>query len=325
MHDVLRFWLDRGVDGFRMDVIHAIGKDPALPDNPPRSPASPTPRSTTRRGPTSCCAASARCSTRYDGDRMSVGEVFLLDTAKVADVPATRRAAPGVQLPAAVRDSGGRDRWARRLDDVADPHRAGGWPTWVLSNHDNPRHRTRYGVRGRARAAAVLLLGLRGTPFLYAGEELGLEDAEVPPERVVDPGGRDGCRAPMPWDRSRRARVGDGEPWLPLAAGRRRAATSRRSGPTRPRSCTSTGALLAARKASPALQVGEQARIDAPEGVLAWERTLDGDRRLVAVNFTGETVAVPGLAGTVEVSSDRSGEGEPFSGTLAPDQAVWPA
>jgi alpha-glucosidase len=72
----------------------------------------------------------------------------------------------------------------------------------VLSNHDNPRHRTRYGTEGRARAAAVLLLGLRGTPFLYAGEELGLADAEVPSERVLDPGGRDGCRAPLPWDDS---------------------------------------------------------------------------------------------------------------------------
>ena len=84
----------------------------------------------------------------------------------------------------------------------------------MLSNHDNPRHRTRYGSEARARAAAVLLLTLRGTPFLYAGEELGLEDAVVPPERVVDPGGRDGCRAPIPWT----AAPGHGwpaEPWLP--------------------------------------------------------------------------------------------------------------
>src|SRR2546425_7451723 len=77
------------------------------------------------------------------------------------------------------------------------------------------RHRSRYGgSEARARAAAVLLLALRGTPFLYAGEELGLEDAEIPPDRVVDPGGRDGCRAPVPWDASA-GHGWMGEPWLP--------------------------------------------------------------------------------------------------------------
>ena len=75
------------------------------------------------------------------------------------------------------------------------------WPCWVLSNHDQPRHRSRFGgSEARARAAALLLLTLRGTPCLYAGEELGLLDAEVPAEARVDPGGRDGSRAPIPWD-----------------------------------------------------------------------------------------------------------------------------
>ena len=75
------------------------------------------------------------------------------------------------------------------------------WPCWVLSNHDQPRHRTRFAAsEARARAAAVVLLTLRGTPFLYAGEELGLLDADVPVGSRVDPGGRDGSRAPIPWD-----------------------------------------------------------------------------------------------------------------------------
>ena len=87
------------------------------------------------------------------------------------------------------------------------------WPTWVLSNHDQPRHRTRYGSEARARAAAVLLLGLRGTPFLYQGEELGLEDAVIPEQRRVDPGNRDGCRAPMPWDAKPR-HGWPADPWL---------------------------------------------------------------------------------------------------------------
>src|SRR5205814_10144547 len=104
----------------------------------------------------------------------------------------------------------------KRVDRVVeelDPRDA--WHTWVLSNHDTPRHRTRYGgSEARARAASVLLLTLRGTPFLYQGEELGLADAEVPPERTVDPGGRDGVRAPIPWNPSSLpGRAGD--PWLP--------------------------------------------------------------------------------------------------------------
>src|SRR5690606_7022767 len=97
------------------------------------------------------------------------------------------------------------------------------WPTWVLSNHDIARHRTRHGgSEARARAAALALLTLRGTPFMYAGEELGLEDAVIPAERVVDPGGRDGCRAPVPWTDSPGHGWGS-QPWLafpPEAAAR---------------------------------------------------------------------------------------------------------
>src|SRR5204863_90326 len=87
-------------------------------------------------------------------------------------------------------------------------------PDLDWSNPDVPRHRTRFGSEAAARAAAVLLLTLRGTPFLYQGEELGLEDAVVPPERAVDPGARDGCRAPIPWDASP-AHGWPAPPWLP--------------------------------------------------------------------------------------------------------------
>src|SRR5207237_6382713 len=134
----------------------------------------------------------------------------------------------------------------------------GGWPTWVLSNHDNMRHRSRYGgSEARARAAAVLLLTLQGTPFLYAGEELGLEDADIPPEREVDPGGRDGCRAPVPWD----GEPGHGwgtavEPWLPWPPepDHRNAAALRADG----RSILHLyRRVLAARRASPALHAGD--------------------------------------------------------------------
>jgi alpha-glucosidase len=199
----------------------------------------------------------------------------------------------------------------------------------VLSNHDNPRHRTRYGTEARARAAAVLLLGLRGTPFLYAGEELGLEDAEVPPERRLDPGGRDGCRAPVPWTRAPGHDWGGAagtEPWLPFPpdAGDRSVEAQRED----PGSVLSLyRRLLAARRSSPALAVGDLELVSAADdpAVLAWTRTAGGDRRAVAVNFTAEERPV-GLAGhwTIEVASDGAGDGEgaPWTGRLAPDQAV---
>src|SRR5205823_173889 len=140
----------------------------------------------------------------YDGDRMMVGEVYILSTARVARYyghgDELHLAFNFPPLYAPFEAAAWRTRIQRVIDELG---RRDAWPTWVLSNHDNPRHRTRYGgSEARARAAAVLLLTLRGTPFLYAGEELGLLDAEVRPDRQVDPGGRDGPRAPLPWDAS---------------------------------------------------------------------------------------------------------------------------
>lgn len=192
------------------------------------------------------------------------------------------------------------------------------WPTWVLGNHDQPRQRTRYRSQQRARAAAVALLTLPGTPFLYQGEELGLADADVPPERVVDPGGRDGTRAPIPWDGGP-LHGWAAEPWLPWPpeADARNVAAQRAD----PGSILHLyRRLLAARRASPALTLGTLAFVDAPDGVLAWTRTAGGDRRAVAVNFTDHRQAVAVEGGwEVELASTRDAA-EP--GMLAPSQAV---
>ncbi|MBW3626754.1 MAG: DUF3459 domain-containing protein [Actinobacteria bacterium] len=321
MHDVLRFWLDRGVDGFRADVVHAIGKDPALPDDSPEAALLPK-SSTNDHHSTHALLRDIRALLDgYPGDRMMVGEVYLLDTAQVAtyygagDELHLAFNFPPLYTPwdAAL--------WRQRLDEV-DRHvtPVGGWPTWVLSNHDNPRHRTRYGSEARARAAAVLLLTLRGTPFLYAGEELGLEDAEVPPERMVDPGGRDGCRAPIPWEPGP-AHGWHGEPWLPWPPDpdRRNAATL---GHDDGSIVHLYRRLLSARRASPALSLGHLEVVPSPDGVLAWAREADGDRRTVAVNFT-ETDQPLTLDGSweVELSSD-GGAGVAWPGRLGPDQAV---
>ena len=190
MHGVLRFWLDRGVDGFRIDVVHGLGKDPALPDDPPESAGIAHSSLNDRPETHHVIRGLRRLADSYPGDRVLVGEVYLLDTTKVATYYGD-----GDELHLAFNfpplfapwDAG---EWRAHVARVEEEIGArGAWPTWVLSNHDNPRHRTRYGTDQRAAAAAVLLLTLRGTPFLYAGEELGLEDAVVPPGSTRRSGG----------------------------------------------------------------------------------------------------------------------------------------
>ena len=257
----------------------------------------------------------------YPGDRMLVGEVYLLVQPDI-----TRYYGRGDELhlafdlPRTLHTPWDAAAWRERTQAVQRAYgAAGAWPTLVLSNHDTPRHRTRLGSETRARAAAVLLLTLPGTPFLYAGEELGLEDAVVPRDRRVDPGGRDGCRAPIPWDAT--ARHGwTGEPWLPWPPeAERRAVSVLRDDPSSILHLYRR--LLAARRASPALRTGTWIARDAPAGVLAYERVSGDDRRLVLVNFRNKPVAVA-AAGRVAVASDGRGEGAAFDGELAADAAV---
>jgi alpha-glucosidase len=323
MHDTLRFWLDRGIDGFRADVIHAVGKDPDAGAPVGEGGLTAPDDDTSEWAYTHEVLRGLRqLLDGYEGDRMMVGEVFLLDTAKVA-----RYYGDGDELHLCFNFPPLFTRWAasrwrnRIIDTEREIGAVGGWPTWVLSNHDNPRHRSRYGTEARARGAAVLLLGLRGTTFLYAGEELGLEDAEIPPDRVVDPGGRDGCRAPVPWERDGLHGWG-ADPWLPWPpdAGERSLEALLDDPGSLPHLYRR---LLATRRASPALQLGDLELLDAPGDVLAWRRRLDDDERLVVVSFTATPVEVA-LEGSwvVEVASDGEGEGAPWSGGLGPDQAV---
>jgi len=323
MLGTLRFWLDRGVDGFRCDVIHNIGKDPALPDVPAERAALPAVVWNDHPSTHEYLREIRRLLDSYDGERTSVGEVFLLDTQKVAayygDGDELHMAFNFPPLFAPWQAKAWRECLATTLAAL-DPR--GAWPTWVLSNHDQKRHRTRYGGgEARARAAAVLLLTLRGSPFVYQGEELGLEDAVIPPDRVVDPGGRDGCRAPIPWVRE--APHGwPAEPWLPFPpdAGPRSVAAQAAD----PGAIVHLyRALIAARRGCDALRTGALALLDAPEGVLAFRRESDSAHRVVLVHLGAEACRVP-LDGeyAVEIASDRRGEGAAFDGRLEPDRAL---
>ena len=234
MHDVLRFWLDRGVDGFRVDVIWHIVKDEQFRNNP-RNPAfvpgqnphhefDPV-HSADQPEVHHIISEMRRVLDAYPS-RMMVGEIYL----------------PIERLMTYYGDGGGGVHmpfnfqlitlsWsaANVASAVAAYEKAlpsYGWPNWVLGNHDNPRIATRIG-RAQARVAAMLLLTLRGTPTLYYGEELGMTDVPIPPGQVQDPFeknvpgkglGRDPERTPMQWDASPNAGFTTGRPWLPLAA-----------------------------------------------------------------------------------------------------------
>jgi alpha-glucosidase len=306
MHDTLRFWLDRGVDGFRADVVHLIGKDPALPDVAALNPAGghlSIVGSHDFEGTHALLRGIRSVLDEYH-ERMMVGEVNLTETALIAPYLGSDDelhlafdfASLGVPWDA--------QAWRARIADV-EAIMGERWPTWVFSNHDQPRIRTRLrGSEARARAALLMLLTLRGTPFLYAGEELGLKDAEVPPERVVDPGGRDGCRAPIPWT----ADAGHGwpvEPWLPWPPDP--AARSVETQREDPGSFLHLArALLAARRASPALRLGTLEMLnDVPDDVVAYDRVHGDDRRRVWVDFGPHRTPPPG-SWTVEVATDAA-------------------
>ncbi|MGY1840635.1 MULTISPECIES: alpha-amylase family glycosyl hydrolase [unclassified Modestobacter] len=323
MHDVLRFWLRRGVDGFRADVVHLIGKDPDLPDHPPELVGTNIVHSHDLPITHDLLRGIRSVLDEFPGERAMVGEVNLRSPALVAPY---HGAGDELHLAfnfAPMLGPWDADFWRSTIEEtLAALTAVGAWPTWVLSNHDNPRHRTRYGgSEARARAAAVLLLTLPGTPFLYAGEELGLEDAVITPEQRVDPGGRDGCRAPIPWT----PEPGHGwpvEPWLPFPpdAEARSAATQRADG-------TSVlhlyRRLLSARRGSPALHRGSWTAVPAPDGVLAYERRADDDRRIVAINFRDAPAELAlDESTTVEVASTGRGEGAAWSGALSPSEAV---
>jgi alpha-glucosidase len=230
--DVMRFWLAKGVDGFRMDALWYLLKDDQFRDNPInpdyREGQPPEHRqlplyTTDLPEVHEAIADLRRVSDEFD-DRLLIGEIYLPPSKLVAYYG---RDLDGVHLP--FNFSLLETRWhARTLALLIEEYEGalppGSWPNWVLGNHDRPRIASRVGD-AQARVAAMLLFTLRGTPTLYYGDELGMQMARIPPDRIRDPLelnvpglglGRDGARSPMCWSDNRYAGFSSSEPWCPL-------------------------------------------------------------------------------------------------------------
>src|SRR3954449_7053660 len=314
MHDVLRFWLDRGVDGFRIDALQRLAHDPLLRPNAGAARRHDQDWETAHDR----LRAIRRVVDEYD-DRMIVGEVALLDLHRVVSYLNS-----GDQLHLAhnfvfAELGWDADGFRVAIDDFEALAARTAWPAWVLSNHDMPRVASRFDADGlgpaRARATLLMLYALRGTPFVYQGEELGLPDAEIPPERVVDVDGRDPERAPIPWAPGPGHGFTTGEAWLPFVAGADALCAERQA--AEPRSTLSLYRRLARLRAeTPELQAGDQRTLDAADGVLAWRR---GERLHVAVNFTADEKPL-GVRGDLLLSSDPDRAETPAA--LGPSEAV---
>ena len=336
MFDVLRFWFDRGVDGFRIDVLWHIVKAEGLPDNPvnPAWRAGQNERdrllqlnSTDQAEAHAITAEMRTLADRYGAgtgqERALIGEIFLpFDRlAKWYGTPAR----PEVHLPfnfSLIENAWDAETIGRLIGEYEASLPAWGWPNWVLGSHDAPRIAARIG-EAQARVAMMLLLTLRGTPTRYEGDELGIGEVAIPPATVQEPReqrqpgiglGRDPSRTPMAWDATQNAGFSAAEPWLPLHADwrtRNVAAGEQDAGSM----LNLTRALLRLRRAESALAVGDYVPVAAEGSLLAYERRAGSSRLLVALNLGDAAVPLPDTArGGERLLSTLGGESEELRG-----------
>jgi alpha-glucosidase len=335
IYDVMRFWLGKGVDGFRVDVIWHLIKDAEFRDNPPnpfyhegRPPHEKilTQYSTDQPEVHEVIAEMRRVTDAF-GARVLIGEIYL---------PLNRLVAyygndlAGAQMPfnfALLSTLWSAGSVEKIIEDYEKALPAGAWPNWVLGNHDRPRVASRVGPE-QARVAAMLLLTLRGTPTLYYGDEIGMHQVAIAPEDVRDrfeknvPGigvGRDGCRTPMQWDASRYAGFSSVNPWLPLANDSMHENVANLTADASS-ILNLYKALIALRRTCPELVTGAYEPIAAEGDILLYRRSGENSALVVALNLGAEPAAVSssaiGFDSQVLLSTFMDRQGDATEGML---------
>ncbi len=338
MTAVLRFWLDRGVDGFRIDVLWHIVKAEQFPDNPPNPAWKPaqTERDrviqlhSTDQPEAHAISADFRMLAESYGERVLIGEIFLPNARHARWYGTIER--PQVHLPFNFQlienpwDAAVLRRVIAKYEASLPEH---GWPNWVMGGHDSPRIAARIG-EAQARVAAMLLLTLRGTPTLYQGDEIGIGKIKIPPDRVRDPQdlrqpnlsiGRDRSRTPIPWESSAYAGFSTVEPWLPLNDDWRERNVAAQEGD--PNSLLALyRALLALRRSNDALAIGSFILVDAGDDVLAYERRHGNERLLIALNLGATGRELPFMGAPITAILMSTLLPRAIDGTLAPNEGL---
>jgi alpha-glucosidase len=335
---ILRYWFDRGVDGFRIDVCNIIVKDRELRDNPPAGADDPPDaqlfgqRAVFNMNRPELHDILKRwrvIADSYDPPRLLLGETPVDDAETLgafygADLDELQLAFnfPFINAPL---EAAAMRAVVERTQSMLPP---GAWPAWTGSNHDMSRLATRWalGDAARARVALLMLLGLRGTPVLYQGDEIGLRDVVVEPPDLRDPlgvkywpayVGRDPMRTPMPWNGSAEGGFTPPgtQPWLPIGDTERNVEQQRDD----PESLLSfVRDVLAIRRRTPDLATGSYLPLPGPDGVWVWRR---GDRHAVVVNLSDAAASVDDIRGRTVIATDRSRDGTDVAGSLA--LAAW--
>jgi len=331
---IMRFWLDRGAAGFRIDVCNIIIKDALLRDNPPATEDDDFEAQLFGQRPV------------YNGNRPEVHEVLrrwrrLTDSYDPARVLIGETPVKVDALAAYYGDGDDELHLAFNFPFITAPFESdalrtivedterllppGAWPAWTGSNHDMSRLASRWagGDPRRIRVALLMLLCLRGTPVLYQGDEIGLGDVPVAHQDMRDPlgvrywpayAGRDAMRTPMPWHSGPGGGFTDPgtRPWLPLGDTGTPTVDDQRSDPGS--TLTWTRDVIGLRRGRPDLQTGRYRSIASPAGVWAWRR---GDRTEVILNLSDTATVLDGIKGRVLIGTDRARDGESLSGPVS--------
>jgi alpha-glucosidase len=332
--EILRFWFARGVAGWRIDVCHAIVKDRELRDDP--AVTEEDHRELRRRTLKHVFSMNRpevhdvlrrwrSLADAQDPRRILVGETYVLDLDQL--IPYYGSGEDELHLAFNFLfvhghfDAGELSAIVAAMEEKL-PQAA--WPVYTGSNHDAGRLGTRWadGDERRARVALMMLLTLRGTPFLYYGDEIGLPEVPLDAERALDPvarrtgdpsDNRDVCRTPMQWtgEPGGGFTTAEAQPWLPFGD---LAACNVAAQREDPRSVLHlVRDLIALRRSSPDLRSGSYERLPAPEGAWAWRR---GDGCVVALNLADAPVTVEGVDGDVAIATDRARDGERVAGAV---------